>query len=691
MSDTTADTRLSPRPPSVRGVLDRARALTWARPELLALLALTAVLTLWALDRNGLANAYYAGAVRSMSESWHAFLYGSFDSSGVMTVDKPPLALWVQALSVRAFGFSSWAILVPEAIMGMVSVGLTYDLTRRRFGRAAGFAAGAVLALTPVAVAIFRHNNPDALLLLCSVAALWFTVRALEDGRTRWLVLAGISIGLGFETKLAAALLIVPALAAAWIWVAPGGRLRALGQAALAGAAMLAVGLAWPVLVWLTPAADRPWVGGTSDNSIWSLIVGYNGLGRLFGQAGGPAGGGGGGGGTFGGDPGALRLFNDALGGQAGWLLGFAAVAAVAVVWLTRLRRIDPRTGWIIAVAGSFLVIAVAFSRASGIFHPYYVSLLAPFTAALVGAGVGVVAGGGRSARVVGPAAVGAAVLTELMVLDSATDLSWWRPLLLVLGAAAAVALAFELSDEIRRTALVGAMAVLLLAPAVWSFETLGHATSGTFPAGGPESASAMGGPGGGGPGAGGPGGAGGGMPGVGGGQPPGAGPTTGTGSTATPPPWAGGTTGGTTQGPGGALGGGAAQGPGGMGGDQNVDEALAYIAERGGGTLAVSSQSSIGSAVAEDADVVAIGGFSGRESQVSIDWLAGRVASGQIRWVLVSGQSGGLPGDTRVGATDAMSAVADVCAPATSTSSDAPSGLYDCQGYASALQALAD
>ena len=126
-----------------------------------------------------------------MSESWHAFLFGSFDSGGVMTVDKPPLALWVQALSVRAFGFSSWSMLVPQALMGVASVALVYDLTRRRFGRAAGFGAGLVLALTPVTVAISRHNNPDALLVLCVTAALWFLVRGLEDGRTRWLVLGG--------------------------------------------------------------------------------------------------------------------------------------------------------------------------------------------------------------------------------------------------------------------------------------------------------------------------------------------------------------------------------------------------------------------------------------------------------------------------------------------------------------------
>ncbi len=331
--------------------MTRVRALPRPRPELAVLLVLAGLLNLWSLDTNGYANEYYSAAVRSMSGSWHAFFYGSFDSAGVMTVDKPPLALWVQALSVRAFGVSSWSILVPQALMGVASVGLTYDLGRRRFGRSAGFVAGLVLALTPMSVAISRHNNPDALLVLCCVAAVWFLVRGLEDGRTRWLVLSGVAIGLGFETKMAAALLVVPALAAAWLWVAPRGVGAAVRSLLAGGAAMIAVGVAWPLLMALTPASDRPWISGTSDNSIWSLILGYNGLGRLFGQDGGPGGGGpgggfGGNGGPFGGATGPLRLLNESLGGQAGWLLGFALVAGIGIAIASRLRRADPRTGW---------------------------------------------------------------------------------------------------------------------------------------------------------------------------------------------------------------------------------------------------------------------------------------------------------------------------------------------------------
>src|SRR5215208_4113344 len=223
----------------------RFRSIPLPRPELGALLVLAAVLNLWALGANGWANEYYSAAARSMSEGWSAFVFGTFDAAGVMTVDKPPMALWLQALSARVFGFHSLSILVPQALMGMATVALVYDLVRRRFGRRAGFVAGLVLALTPISVAISRHNNPDALLILCCTGALWALVRALEDGRTRWLVRCGALVGLGFETKMAVALMVVPGIAAAWLWFAPGGLGRAIRQLLAGGAAMLVAGLAW--------------------------------------------------------------------------------------------------------------------------------------------------------------------------------------------------------------------------------------------------------------------------------------------------------------------------------------------------------------------------------------------------------------------------------------------------------------
>ncbi|HEX3434453.1 MAG TPA: glycosyltransferase family 39 protein [Solirubrobacteraceae bacterium] len=694
------------------------------RPELSALMLLAAVLNLWALSKNGWANDYYSAAVRSMSSSWHNFLYASADPSGVMTVDKPPLALWVQSLSVRVFGYHPLSMLVPQALMGVASVALLYDIVRRWFGRVGGFAAGLALALTPISVAISRHNNPDALLVLCCVAAVWFALRALQDGRTRWLVLAGIAVGLGFETKMLVALTVVPGIALAYLLIAPRGRLRALRQLAAGGATMLVVGGAWPALMALTPAADRPWISGTADNSIFSLIFGYNGLGRVDGQTGGP---GGVAGNMFGGQAGPLRLLNSALGGQAGWLLGFAVVSGLAILLATRLRRTDARSGWLLALGGAFLTTAVLFSAASGIFHPYYVSLLAPFAAALFGAGVAQLLDGSLRARAFAPVALAAGVATELAVLHQYVgQLSWLPPVLITACVLAVVALAALSAPRVRVAAATVAVAALLLAPAVWAVDTLGHATSGTFPEGGPanvQTASGAGGFGGfgarsGARGFGGP------PPGVGAGlgAPRGAGsstgprlfgggPTSGSGSFPSAgngaPPAAGGA--------GSAVAGRAGFGGGGtgapFGNDSTTTQAVAYVKSHGGGTIAVSSQSSAASAIiASGANVAGIGGFSGRESDVGTAWLAQRVSSGAIRWVLGerTGQGSGprLPGDTRAGSKAAMTAVAKACRkvtlPASSTSAAssgaaaAASGsgaaasiattLYDCQGRAAAI-----
>ena len=267
------------------------------------------------------------------------------------------------------------------------------------------------------------------------------------------------------------------------------------------GAAMVAVGAAWPLLIALTPAGSRPWVSGTSDNSILSLILGYNGVGRLSGQAGGPAGGpgggGGGGGGVFGGPAGVFRLLDSTLGAQAGWLLGFALVGGVAIVVGSRLRRADARTGWLIATGGAFLACAVAFSAAQGIFHPYYVSLLAPFTAALVGGGVGQFLRGERTSLWLAPVAVVIGGVVELVVLNN-TDGSpgWARALIIATGIVAVVAMVAESSKRVRTIALAIALAGLLAAPATWAAQTLGHATNGTFPAGGPVTTAGFGGPG---------------------------------------------------------------------------------------------------------------------------------------------------------------------------------------------------
>ncbi|HUA71371.1 MAG TPA: glycosyltransferase family 39 protein, partial [Solirubrobacteraceae bacterium] len=580
------------------------------------------------------------------------------------------------------------------------AVALVYDMTRRMFGRVAGSVAGLTFALTPITVAIARHNNPDELLILCCVAALWCAVRALETGRTKWLVLSGVCVGLGFEAKMLVALFVVPGIALAWMWSRWGdtwtARLVAFRQLLAGGVAMIVVGGAWPLLVTLTPAADRPWISGTSDNSIWSLIFGYNGLGRVAGQTGGPAGrggpgggGGGFGGNLFGGATGPFRLLQSALGDQAGWLLGFAVVAGLALLVLTRLRRRDPRTGWLIAVGGAFLTTAVVFSFASGIFHPYYVSFLAPWAAALVGAGAGLMLprslGGaldGKAVRVIAPAAIAAGAITELVVLgELGGAMAWAKPVLIGVAGGCALLLAIEGAGRYRAVVVAVAVAALLAAPSAWAVQTVGHATSSTFPAGGPESASI-----------GGPGGAGGGG-GFGGGRPGGFRGVSGGG-------FGGGTVGQLFQNPGqggaapgGAAGfpggGGFAGGGGGFGGDTaSLNAAVRYVEQHGGGEIGVSSQSTAASAILDGyTNVAGLGGFSGRESSVSASWIAMEVREGRLRWVIVDSTEGAtLPGDTRTGSQAAMDVVAKTCRRVT-LSSDGTSGqMYDCLGRATAI-----
>jgi hypothetical protein len=349
---------------------------------------------------------------------------------------------------------------------------------------------------------------------------------------------------------------------------------------------------------------------------------------------------------------------------------------------VTRLRRADARTGWLVAAGGMFLTTAVAFSFAQGIFHPYYVAQLAPFTAALVGAGSGWFLTRHRAAGIGAALALGAGVATELLVLhDLPGQLTWLPSVLLIAGALTAVALG-AVRGPLRTAVLAAALGLLLLAPASWAVQTLGHSTTGTFPAGGPAQVGFGGGPG---RGTGSTGGPRGGGPGGGFGAPPGAGT-----SLAAPPAGTAGRFGGA---PGGARPGGAG-GPGGMGGgfggdSAGLSSAVAYASQHGGGAIAVSSQSGAAASIIQSgANVAGIGGFSGRESQVSTTWLADAVRSGRVRWVL-AGSSGGFgSNDGRVGSSQVMAAVAEVGRKVTITSGSSTTTLYDLSGRADALAA---
>src|SRR3954453_5597956 len=390
----------APAPPRPAAGFGRVRSLVrgrpadpaWVRPALLDVVALAALLCLSDLTISGYANTYYAAAARSASESWKAWFFGSLDPGSFITVDKPPLSLWLMGLSARVLGFSSFSLLLPQALCTIAAVGLLYATVRRAFGPVAGLLAAALLAISPVTVAMARVDMPDALLVLLLVASAWLLTRALESGRTKHLVWCGVVVGLAFMTKMLQGWMLVPALAGVYLVAGPPRLLVRARQLLAAGVAMLLVSAAWPVAVSLWPADSRPYIGGSTNGSVWDLILGYNGFGRITGSEGGGAGGGGfggGGGPGFGGTPDLWRMFNEQVGSQIAWLLPLAAVSLLAGLWLTRRapRTDRVRAGWLL-FGGWAVVHLVVFSTAQGIFHPYYTSALAPAVAALGGAGL---------------------------------------------------------------------------------------------------------------------------------------------------------------------------------------------------------------------------------------------------------------------------------------------------------------
>jgi 4-amino-4-deoxy-L-arabinose transferase-like glycosyltransferase len=499
-SSNSADVLLAgPTPADVApsGTPDRPPRARWERPALLVLLLVTAALYLWDLSASGWANSFYSAAVQAGSSSWTAFLYGASDAAASITVDKPPAALWIMALSVRIFGLSSWSILAPEALMGVATVGVLYASVRRRFSAPAALLAGAVLALTPVAALMFRFNNPDALLVLLLTLAAYATLRAVEDGRTRWMVLAGALVGLGFLTKQLEAFLVLPGFAAAYLIAAPVPVRRRIRDGLLAVGAMVLAGGWWVALVELVPASMRPYIGGSQTNSFLELTFRYNGLGRLTGSETGSVGGGssgamGGISGAFGSDSGLGRLFAGETGGQISWLIIAAVVLGVVGLWLRRrMARTDaPRAALI--VWGSWLVVTgLTFSLMAGIFHAYYTVALAPAIAALVGIGATLV--WERRTQVWALAVLAGVTLATsgwafVLLGRSADWLPWLRWVVLVAGVAGAAGLLAGrwLGVRVLRASAGLALIAALAGPTAYTAQTVTTAHTGPIVTAGP-------------------------------------------------------------------------------------------------------------------------------------------------------------------------------------------------------------
>lgn len=452
----------------------------------------TAAAYLVNLGSNGWANSFYSAAVQAGSVSWKAAFFGSSDAANSITVDKPPASLWLMELSVRIFGLSTWSILVPQVLLGVASVGLLYLTIRRYFGHRAGLLAGLVLAVTPVAVLMFRFNNPDALLVFLMIAAVWALLRAIDDGRTRWLLLVGALVGFGFLTKQLQVLLVIPPIAVTYLIAGPVGVGKRLAQLTGSAAAAAVSAGWWIVTVELWPPGSRPWIGGSPDNSILELTFGYNGLGRINGSEKGSASGPRdemyGFGGHFGSEPGIGRLFQPALGGQIAWLLPAALVLAVlGLVLLRKESRTDTRRAVLLVFGLWVLTTGIVFSCMQGIFHPYYSVALAPAVAALVGAG-GFMAWRERERSGVRVSLVATLALTAALawiLLGRSPDFQpWLRWAILALGLGAVVGIVL---NRYPKAVAAAALIVALAGPVAYSVQTIATPHSGALPSAGPD------------------------------------------------------------------------------------------------------------------------------------------------------------------------------------------------------------
>ncbi|MBH0777433.1 ArnT family glycosyltransferase [Nocardia bovistercoris] len=498
-------------PPSVLGPRATPRARSgadprWARPTLIVLLAATAALYLTNLSVSGWGNEYYAAAAQAGSRSPLALLFGSHDAGNAITVDKPPAALWLMSLSARLFGFGPWSVLIPQALLGIASVALLHAAVRRWSGPGAGLLAGAALAATPVAALMFRYDNPDALLTFLLIAAAYCTVRAIDaegarwwSSSTGWLVLAAVAIGFGFLTKLLQALLVLPALAAVFLIAAAGGFWSRTVKLVTAGAALVLAGGWFVVLVEVWPASARPYIGGSTNNSLWELTLGYNGLGRLLGGRGNPGGNadgpsaGGRMGAAFGGDTGITRLFRDLMATEVSWLLPAALIGAVCCLWARRRApRADRLRAAVIVWGGWLFVTAIVFSYMSGVIHPYYTVALAPAVDALFGISVATLWRGRAHAAARAALALMATVtgVWSFALLGHTPEwLPWLRWTALCATALGAIGLLTgpRLPARVTAAAAVTALVAGLSGAAAYSIVTTSFPHSGGIPASGPR------------------------------------------------------------------------------------------------------------------------------------------------------------------------------------------------------------
>lgn len=436
----------------------------WALLILAGIAVLSFGLNFWNISSVGFGNAYYAAAIRSMTQNFHNFFFVAFDPAGVVSVDKPPVGLWVQAIFVLIFGYHGWAMLLPQALAGTGCSIMMYVLVAKRFGRPAGLISALALALTPSVVVAARNNTMDLQLIFVLLVATWFLFRSIETGKARHFFLAALMIGIGFNIKMLEAYLIIPTMGIVFLLFSKQKMLKRILTAVIGIAIIAAVSFSWTIAVDLTPSSQRPYIGSSTNNTVWELIVGHNGTERLFGQGGGMGGGqqggnmtggpqggfggntngntangnqtgsppqggfggqtnttggtttnggqtnnttggtqngsannqggpGGQGGGGMGGNgndignAGVFRLWGSTMYGQASWLILLAFFGIAACVRKFSLKKMNSKHAMVVYWA-LWLATMVGFFSFASFFHRYYLCLLAPGIAGLVGIGL---------------------------------------------------------------------------------------------------------------------------------------------------------------------------------------------------------------------------------------------------------------------------------------------------------------
>lgn len=636
---------------------------------LIAIGLLALVLTGWQVWA-GAPSEYYASIALSMSRSWSNFFFGAVDPAGTVTLDKIPGSFWIPALFVRAFGYSTWAVILPNALAAVAAALVTAVAARRVAGERAGLIAGAVVAVTPILVAVARSNQPETFFVLGLSLTAWAAVRAVQAGSLGWLIAAGAFIGLSFQFYELEAWAVWPALAAAYLFTRQSWA-RRLGHLALAGVVSLAASLWWVAIVSLIPAGSRPYIGSTLANNPWEMVFGYNGLGRFSATADSgayesftP---------PFSGEPGVLRLFNAQLAGQVAWLIP-AAVVGLVVLWVLRFAR--PLTVLLTVWLATF---AAMFSVVAGMHQFYTAALAVPLALA-----IGTALAAAHRARKVWPqiAIVAVAGATALGIGISTGGYSVPVSIAQALVAVIAIVL-LSTRHRGRPVTAVALMIGLLLTPAVWSAVTVAHPNSINPVAGGVSETSGFGGRGFGG------GDFGGGMP-IGGrgsqgfGAAPGGGGTPGQGfgqgsSSGTAP--GGSASGHARGGAGGAPAGGAGFGTG--GGEDNA-ALLSWLQARSTGSTYLAAtfgaQSAAQLIVASDGgSFLPIGGFNGTDDVPTLQAFTALVESGQVRYVIGGDQRGGGTSMAAAATTTASSQIRTWVTQHCATDSSAPVTVYDC------------